>query len=94
MPDEGRAVLEAAVRRWSRIPWDQIVGLLQDSQPYQVTFETRKYQVDVELLENTDAHIGLSVTVNDGASSQSTPPLSQIVIVSKTTRHERRRIAR
>jgi hypothetical protein len=92
--EEVRPVLEAQVRRWSHIPWEQIVSLLRDPHAYQATFQTKKYQVEVELLENTEAHIRLSVAVDDGALPRSMLPLTQSIVLSKTTWHERRRVAR
>jgi hypothetical protein len=88
-----RPVLEAQVRRWSQIPWEQLPGLLQDSQAYEVTFGTKKYQVEVALLDDTDAHIHFSVAVDDGVLPRAMLPLSQSVVLSKT-RHERRKMVR
>lgn len=93
MQQEGRPVLEAQVRRWSHIPWEQIEHLLPDPQAYEVTFGARKYQVDVKLLEDTDHHLRLSVSVDDGAMPRSMCPLSQNILLPKT-RHERRKMAR
>ena len=93
-PEEGRPVLEAQVRRWSHIPWEQIVSLLRDPHAYEATFETKKYQVEVELVENTEAHIRLSVAVDDGAVPRSMLPLTRSIVLSKTTWHERRKVAR
>lgn len=91
--DEWRPVLEAEVRRWSQIPWEQIEHLLPESQAYEVAQDTKKYQVEVTLLEDTDTHIRLSVAVDDGVLLHAMFPLSQTVVLSKT-RHERRKMAR
>jgi hypothetical protein len=91
--NECRSVLEAQVRRWSQIPWKQLSALLQDSQAYEVTFQTKKYQVEVQLLEETDTHLHFSVAVDDGVLPRAMLPLSQSVVLSKT-RHERRKMAR
>jgi hypothetical protein len=91
--EECRPILEAQVRRWAQIPWEQVVRLLLESQAYEVTSESKKYQVEVQLLENTAAYIHFSVAVDDGALPQSLSPLSQVIVLSKT-RREQRKLAR
>jgi hypothetical protein len=92
--EEWRPVLEAQVRRWSQIPWEQLVGLLRESQAYEATLDTKKYRIAVELLEEKDASIQFSVAVDDGALTYSALPLCRSVVLSKTTRRERRKFAR
>ncbi len=92
--EEWRPVLEAHVRRWSQIPWEQLVGLLQESQAYETTFDAKKYRVAVDLLEDKDASIQFSVAVDDGALTYSALPLCRSVVLSKTTRRERRKMVR
>jgi hypothetical protein len=90
---EWRRVLESQVKRWSQIPWKQVVGLLQESQAYEVTFAQKKYRVAVDLLEDKDASIQFSVAVDDGTLTYSALPLCRSVILSKAIWHERRRRA-
>jgi hypothetical protein len=92
--EEWRRVLDAQVRRWSQIPWEQLVGLLREPQAYEATSDTKKYRVAVDLLEDTDASIQISVAVDDGALTYSALPLCRSVVLSKTTRRERRKLAR
>jgi hypothetical protein len=92
--EEWRPVLEAQVRRWSQIPWEQVVSLLRETQAYEATLDTKKFRVAVDLLEENDASIQLSVAVDDGALTYSALPLCRSVVLSKMTRRERRKVAR
>jgi hypothetical protein len=53
--EEWRPVLEAEIKRWSEIPADQLVSALVNVHAYEVKFESKTYQIEVELLENTDS---------------------------------------
>jgi hypothetical protein len=93
-PEEWRPVLDAQVRRWSQIPWEQLVGLLREPQAYEATLGTKKYRIAVDLLEDRDASVQISVAVDDGALTYSALPLCRSIVLSKTTRRERRKLAR
>jgi hypothetical protein len=93
-PEEWRPVLDAQVRRWSQIPWEQLVGLLREPQAYEATLGAKKYRIAVDLLEDRDASIQISVAVDDGALTYSALPLCRSIVLSKTTRCERRKLAR
>jgi hypothetical protein len=92
--EDGRPVLEAEVRRWAQIPWEQVVSLLRESQRYEATLEKKKYRVEVGLVKDTEAHVLFSVAVEDCTPAGSMPALCRRVALSKTTRRERRKLAR
>jgi hypothetical protein len=50
---------------------------------YEVEFESRHYQVEVELLENTPAYLNVAVAVDDGSLPASIAPLTKNFICRK-----------
>jgi hypothetical protein len=61
-----RKVLEAEMRRWSALSYDQLISRLSTIAVYEVEDDFKKYQVEVEILENTQEYIHVSVRVDDG----------------------------
>jgi hypothetical protein len=55
--NEWRRVLDFEVQRWSTMSCEQLVSQLHEVQAYEVEFESKQYQVEVELLENTEKYI-------------------------------------
>jgi hypothetical protein len=55
--EEWRKVLNAEVKRWSALSCSQLVSELHDSQTYEIESDCKKYQVEVELLENTEQYL-------------------------------------
>ena len=78
-----RPVLEAEMKRWSSMSWERLIAELADEQVYEVEFESRKYQVEVELLENTERYIHVVVSVDDGSLPASLRPLTGTFIRNK-----------
>jgi hypothetical protein len=50
---------------------------------YDVEFESEKYQVEVKILENTDAYVHVVVAVDDGHFWDAMHPLSSSFITRK-----------
>ena len=71
--------------RWSALSCGQLVSELHDVQGYGVEFESKRYQVEVELLENTEKYVHVMVAVDDGSLSGSISPLTQSFICQKPT---------
>ena len=63
--EEWRKVLASEVKRWSAMSYTQLVSELHDQLTYEIEFDSKKYQVEVELLENTDRYLHVSVAVDD-----------------------------
>jgi len=62
----------------------QLVSELHDGlQAYQVEFESKQYNVEVELLENTDQYLHVVVAVDDGSLPASISPLCHSMIRQK-----------
>jgi hypothetical protein len=81
--EQWRKVLDSEVERWSTMPWGQLVSELHDPQIYEVEFDSKNYQVEVELLENTERYVHVSVAVDDGSLPASIVPLIHTFICPK-----------
>jgi hypothetical protein len=82
-PKEWHSVLDAEVRRWSAMPWEQLDSALRDLHTYEVEFDSKTYQVEVELLENTEKYLHVMVAVDDGRLPASLSPLTQSFVREK-----------
>lgn len=81
--EEWRPVLEAEMKRWSAMSCDQLISALSDEQVYEIEFEPREYQVEVQLLENTDSYVHVGIAVDDGHFLRAIHPLSSSFICKK-----------
>ena len=82
---ERQKVLDSEVKRWSTMSCEQLVSELHKIQAYEVQFESKQYQVEVELLENTDKYLHVMVGVDDGSFPASISPLTHSFICQKPT---------
>jgi hypothetical protein len=81
--EEWRKVLDSEVQRWSAMSCDQLIFELHNLQVYVVELESKKYQVEVILLENTDKYLHIMVAVDDGSLPASISPLTSTFISQK-----------
>ena len=82
--EEWRPILDAELKRWSATPLDEIVEKLRECQCYEVVSGSKKYQVEIEMVENTEAYIHLMLSVDDGSLLHSIFPLTDGLILHKT----------
>ncbi|HTM50458.1 MAG TPA: hypothetical protein VL285_17310 [Bryobacteraceae bacterium] len=82
---EWQKVLDSEVKRWSAMSCGQLISELHEGQAYEVEFESKQYQVEVELLENTDKYLHVMVAVDDGSLPASIIPLTHSFICPKPT---------
>lgn len=75
--------LDAEVKRWSAKSWAVLVAELREAAAYEVGFEGKHYQVEVQLLENTDKLVHVGVYVDDGSVPASLRPLGSSFIREK-----------
>jgi hypothetical protein len=61
----------------------QLVSELLDLQTYEIEFDSKKYQVEVEILETTEQYLHVMVAVDDGSLPASVRPLSRSFIRPK-----------
>lgn len=81
--EEWRKVLYSEVKRWSAKSCEQLVSELRDPQAYQVELNSKKYQVEVEILEDTAEYVHVMVAVDDGSLPASISPLTRTFVSSK-----------
>ena len=78
-----RKIVDREVQRWSAMPCDQLLSELRDLKVYEVEHESKNYQVEVEILENTETYVHVLVAVDDGSLPASMRPESQSFICRK-----------
>ena len=81
--DDWQRVLDAEVKRWSALPWERLIADLKELAVYEVEVENRRYQVEVELLENTEQSVQVMVAVDDGTLPASLQPATNIFVRHK-----------
>jgi hypothetical protein len=84
--EEWRKVLDSEVQRWSAMSCDQLGPALRNFQAYTVELDSKKYQVEVEILENTDKDVHVMVAVDDGCLPASLAPVNHTFISQKPFR--------
>jgi hypothetical protein len=62
-----------------------LVSELHDVQTYEIEFDSKKYQVEVELLERTEQYLNVAVAVDDGSLPASMRPSTHSFIRPKET---------
>ena len=75
--------MDAEVQRWSAKSSAQLIAELEDVQAYEIEFENKMYQVEVDLLENTEKYVHVGVAVDDGSLPGAIRPLSTSFIREK-----------
>jgi hypothetical protein len=78
--EEWRKILDSEVVRWSALSNSQLVSALHEPQAYEVELDSKMYQVEVELLENTATYLNVMVAVDDGNLPASIVPLTHTFI--------------
>lgn len=62
---------------------EQLLSELKDIKVYTVERDAKEYQVEVEMLENTDAYVHVMVAVDDGHLPASFLPLTATFVREK-----------
>lgn len=81
--EQWRPVLEAQIKRWSEMSCVQLTSQLADLRAYEIEFESKRYQVEVQILENTDNYVHVGIAVDDGHFWRAMRPLSSSFICRK-----------
>ena len=81
--EQWRPVLDAELKRWRAKSSEQLLAELRDQQTYEIEFENKMYQVEVEILENTEKYVHVLVAVDDGTLPAALLPLSSSFIREK-----------
>lgn len=80
---EWQKVLDGEVARWEAMSWEDLVSRLRELQVYEVEIGAKKYQVEVEILEDTPSHLQIMVAVDDGSLPASLSPATRIFLREK-----------
>jgi hypothetical protein len=84
--DEWNRVLAIELERWKAKPWSQLLADVGDGNvAYEVVIDPKTYQVEVDLLEDTQTYLHVSVAVDDGTLPGAIVPASRSFIVKKTS---------
>ena len=78
-----RKVLETEKQRWSALSCDELVSRLGETNVYELELDSRKYQVEVEVLENTPEYVHAAISVDDGSLPASFLPATDSFIVKR-----------
>ena len=78
-----RKILDREVQRWSAMSCDQLLSELRELKVYEIEHESKSYQVEVEILENTETYIHVLVAVDDGSLPASISPETHSIICRK-----------
>jgi hypothetical protein len=77
---EWQKVLDIEIRHWSSMSCKRLIAELHDLRAYQVEVDSKQYQVEVQLLENTNEYVHVLVGVDEGSLPASFAPLTQSFI--------------
>jgi hypothetical protein len=81
---EWQGILDAETKRWSSMSCDHLIAALRDVRAYEIEVDSKQYQVEVQLLENTNAYVHVQVVVDDGSLPGSIVPLTKSFICQKS----------
>jgi hypothetical protein len=87
--EEWKKVLDSELERWTAKSIEELLLELREVEAYQVDFDSKRYNVEVQLLENTNEYIHVLVDVDDGSLPASFSPLGQTFIRNKTPEVEK-----
>jgi hypothetical protein len=82
--DEWQKIADAEANMWSAKSCEEIISELQEGQNYIVEVGRKKYQVEVELLENTNEYVHVGVAVDNGSLLWSISPATQSFVRRKS----------
>ena len=77
------AVLDHEVQRWSNMPYDELICCLRDQHVYEVEFNSKKYQVEIEILNSTGQSVQVMMAVDDGSLPASLSPATEVFTRSR-----------
>lgn len=78
-----REVLETEKQHWSALPYDQLVPRLSETSVYEVERDSQKYQIEIEILENTTDYVHVVISVDDGSIPASFLPATDSFITKR-----------
>jgi DNA relaxase NicK len=85
--EQWRRVLDIEVQRWSAMTPEQLASFLNKEQVYEVELDSKRYQVEIEMLQRTEEYFHAMVAVDDGSLPASIVPETQTFICNKKFRN-------
>jgi hypothetical protein len=82
-----RRVLDSELQRWSAMTPERLASVSDEERVYEVELDSKTYQVEVEILENTAEYLHVMVAVDDGSLPASMAPETQSFICNKKVRN-------
>jgi hypothetical protein len=79
-----RMVLDQEKLRWAAKSASQLENELRELQVYEVEFDSKEYQIEIQLLENTRKYVHVVISVDDGSLPASLAPLTDTFIIEKS----------
>jgi hypothetical protein len=81
--EKWRKVLDLEVQRWLNMPLGKLVSAVREQQAYEVELDSEKYQVEIDILEDTEQYVHVMVAVDDGSLPASISPETDSFIRNK-----------
>jgi hypothetical protein len=81
--DQWRKVLDSEIHRWSRLSYEQLISQLSTTDVYKVEHDSKSYQVEIEVLEDTGNYLHVAISVDDGSLPASLLPATDSFIFKK-----------
>jgi hypothetical protein len=83
--EEWDTVLGLELDRWAAKPWPELVSALERGNlAYEVVFGSKAYQLEVDLLEDTERYLHVCIAVDDGSLPGSVRPATRSFICLKS----------
>jgi hypothetical protein len=82
---EWKKVLDSEVGRWTAKCLEELLSELNEVQACEVELDSKRYNVEVQLLENTEEYLHVRVDVDDGRFPACMSPLGHSFIRKKTS---------
>jgi len=79
-----RKALEAEVQRWSALPYNRLQPQLATTEVYEVVDGAQRYQVEIDVLENTREYVHVMLSLDDGSLPLSLVPVIDSFITNKS----------
>ena len=82
--EQWRRVLQTELIRWSSMSSDELLAQVRSQEVYEVVADSKRYQVEVQLLEDTPEYLHVSIAVDDGSLPGSIRPEASSFLCQKS----------
>jgi hypothetical protein len=81
--ERGQKIIQTELDRWSSMSCDDVLSELRNRDVYEVVDESKRYQVEVVLLEDTSEYLHIMIAVDDGSLPASIHPEAKSFLCRK-----------